>query len=240
MNKSQVVILAGGRGKRLDSITEKIPKPMVDVNNSPFLEILIKMLHRQGFSKFLILTGYLSNKIMEYFADGTKLGVSINYSTEIEFLGTAGGLKNAEKFLENEFLLINGDTFLEIDYDKYIKYSQKHSKLCSMICYNGKLYDGINYNLKLDKNYVLNYSKSLSDREFNAVDAGVYFMKKDIITKINKNIASLEEDVFPLLITEKQISGYISTEKFYDIGTVNKLNIFEKFISSKKAYNVSS
>ena len=98
MNKSQIVILAGGRGKRLDSITENIPKPMVNVNNSPFLEILIKMLHRQGFSKFLILTGYLSNKIIEYFADGTKLGVSINYSTEIEFLGTAGGLKNAEKF----------------------------------------------------------------------------------------------------------------------------------------------
>ena len=241
MDKYQVVILAGGRGKRLDSLTKDIPKSMISVNDSPFLENIISMLHAQAFTKFLILAGYLSEILIDYFGDGSELGVTIDYSIERTPLGTAGGLKNAEELLENEFLLINGDTFLEINYAEFVKFSQKHSKLCSMICYNGEPYDEIKYKLKLETNGLIsNYSKSSSNKEFNSVDAGAYFMKKDVLSTINKNNSSLEEVVFPLLIVEKQIVGFSSTNKFYDIGTVNRLNVFKKFISSKKAYNSSS
>jgi len=102
MDKYQVVILAGGRGKRLDSLTKDIPKSMISVNDSPFLENIISMLHAQGFTKFLILAGYLSEILIDYFGDGSELGVTIDYSIERTLLGTAGGLKNAEELLENQ------------------------------------------------------------------------------------------------------------------------------------------
>ena len=78
----QVVILAGGLGTRLRPITEKVPKPMVEVHNRPFLVYQIELFKKQGFTDFLILAGYLGEKIEAYFGDGSKFGVRIQYSFE--------------------------------------------------------------------------------------------------------------------------------------------------------------
>ena len=102
----QVVILAGGLGIRLRLLTQSLPKPMVLIKGKPFLEYQLEMLKKNGFEDFILCTGYLGEKIEEYFDNGEKMGIHIKYSKENTPLGTGGALKNAQKLLENEFVLI--------------------------------------------------------------------------------------------------------------------------------------
>ena len=238
MNNLQTAILVGGRGTRLKSLTDNLPKPMVSVQGRPFLEILLRLLQSKGLSKFLLLTGYLHTAISDYFGDGSKFGIHIEYSVEPEPLGTAGALRNAENLLEKEFLLLNGDTFSDIDYDAFIKSSKNRNNICSMLCYNGPLFDEVRYNLILGRNYaIIDYSKTSTDKRFNAVDAGLYFMRKDILSVIKNRVSSLEGEIFPFLISAKQLYGFTTQVMFYDIGTIDRLNGFNKMFLSKKTYN---
>lgn len=234
----QTVILVGGRGTRLNSLTDKLPKPMVPIQGIPFLEILLKLLQNKGLSRFLLLTGYLHNVIADHFGNGSKFGISIKYSVESELLGTAGALKNAENLLENEFLLMNGDTFSNIDYEKFIKSSKNRNSICSMLCYTGPVFDDVQYNLTLEENQVVKYSKTFTQDQFNAVDAGLYFIRKDLLSIIRNRISALEDEIFPLLITQKQLSGFSTQTKFYDIGTIERLAIFNTMFKSTKEYNL--
>ena len=108
---SQAIILAGGLGTRLGEITTKTPKPMVLVNKKPFLEFLVFNLKRHGITKIIFSTGYLSEKISDYFGDGSSYGLNFIYVDENEPLGTGGALKFASSFLDKEFLVLNGDSF---------------------------------------------------------------------------------------------------------------------------------
>lgn len=110
------VILAGGYGKRLRPITEKIPKNLIEIAGKPVIQRQIEWLSRQGINRFLVLTGYLSKKIMEFLGDGSKFGVEIKYSHEDRPLGTGGAIRNAWRYLseENEFILVNGDIITDL------------------------------------------------------------------------------------------------------------------------------
>lgn len=238
MNNLQTVILVGGRGTRLKSLTDNLPKPMVPVQGRPFLEILLRLLQRKGLSRFLLLTGYLHHMINDYFGNGSKFGIDIEYSVEPELLGTAGALKNAENLLENEFLLVNGDTFSDINYNEFAKSSRDKNNICSMLCYNGPLFNDVKYNLILEGNHVIKYSKTFTHDQFNAVDAGLYFMRKDILSIIRNKVSALEGEIFPLLISTKQLSGFAIQTRFYDIGTIERLDIFNAMFGSKKEYNL--
>src|SRR4029077_9597920 len=115
-NSMQVLILAGGLGTRMRPITETIPKPMITVAGKPFLQHQLELLRGAGIAKVLLLVAYLGEQIREYFGDGAKFGCKISYSFEPAPLGTGGALKNAEAQLQDDFVLVNGDTYLGIDY----------------------------------------------------------------------------------------------------------------------------
>ncbi|MFA4889338.1 MAG: nucleotidyltransferase family protein [Candidatus Omnitrophota bacterium] len=106
---TQAVILTGGEGRRLRPITETIPKSMIPIKGKPFLRYQLDLIKTFGINEVLILVGYLGEEIIKYFKDGKKFGLQIDYSFEKQLLGTAGALKNAEKKLNNYFLLLNGD-----------------------------------------------------------------------------------------------------------------------------------
>ena len=113
----QAVLLVGGLGTRLRPITESVPKPMVEVEGKPFLEYKIESLKKYGIKKFILCVGYLGHLVEEYFGDGKRFGVDIAYSYERdELLGTAGAVKNAENLVSGDFIVSNGDTFLDIDF----------------------------------------------------------------------------------------------------------------------------
>ena len=113
---TQALILAGGRGERLRPITDSVPKAMVPINNRPFLEYQIKKLREFGITNIVMSLGFLSGVIRDHFGDGSKFGVNIEYSVEERFLGTGGALKLAERYLDSSFFIMNGDTYLPINY----------------------------------------------------------------------------------------------------------------------------
>lgn len=109
------VLLAGGRGTRLQPFTISLPKPLMPVGDHPILEILIRQLKNAGVKKVIICVGYLESLIRSYFGDGSKLGVEIIYSSEDQPLGTAGPLKLIESHLNETFFFMNGDLFSDVD-----------------------------------------------------------------------------------------------------------------------------
>lgn len=225
----QVIILAGGKGTRLRPLTETIPKPMTKIKGVPFLEILLRMLKKKGISNAVLCVGYLSEIIEDYFKNEKMLDIDIKYSKERELLGTGGALMNAEKFLENEFIVINGDTFIDIDYAKLTKFSHQKGKLCTMCGYvhDQKNDDFVNNMLIDSKGNVTTYVKDKEMPELNCVDIGVYYFKKKALDFFgNKKPLSLEFDIFPKLIAKKEVAGFSTHEQFYDIGTLPRVKKF--------------
>jgi NDP-sugar pyrophosphorylase family protein len=219
----QVVILAGGLGTRLRPLTYKIPKAMVPIKGKPFLEHQLKILKNNGLNDILICIGYLGEEVKKYFGDGEKWGLNIEYSFEREPLDTGGAIKNAEDHLENEFLVLYGDTFLNINYKDLISYSRKKAKLGTIVVFKNKpkiFKNNIEVN---DKKEVIAYNKREEDKA-NCVDAGVEIFKKTVLELIPPNkVISLEKDIYPILIEKRELIAYLTDHRFYDIGTFEQL-----------------
>lgn len=226
----QVVILAGGIGTRLRPLTHKFPKPMVLIKGKPFLEYQLEMLNKNGFNDFILCTGYLGEKIEEYFGNGEKMGIHIKYSKEKEPLGTGGALKNAEKLLENKFVLIYGDSFLPMDYKFLIADFNKSKKLAMTVVFKNNPKMVLN-NIKVSKTgEVLNYDKK-DEGLSNYVEAGVHIFKKGVLIHVPENsFFSLEEELLPILIKKRELYAHITDKKFYDIGTFERLETFTKVV----------
>jgi len=226
----QAVILAGGLGTRLRPLTQKLPKPMVLIKEKPFLEYQLEMLKKNGFKDFILCTGYLGEKIEEYFDNGKKMGIHIKYSKENEPLGTGGALKNAQKLLENEFILIYGDSFLNMDYPLLIADFNESKKLAMTVVFKNNPKIVLN-NIEVSKTKeVLNYDKKNEGRS-NYVEAGVHVFKKDALNFVPENsVFSLEEELLPILIKKRELNAHITDKRFYDIGTFDRLKIFNQVI----------
>jgi len=221
----QIVILAGGLGTRLKPITNTIPKPMALVGNEPFLLFLLKNLKNKGLTKILLLVGYKSEIIKDFFKDGSQFGVDIEYSVEDMPLGTGGSLKNAETLLEKKFFLVNGDTFIDLNFDDFIKSAKaKKNSLIMVAAYEGPQNNEFKYNIGVNSDdKIFAYSKIQNNKDLNAVDAGVYYVDKKILKFIPKDKFSLEVQLFPKLIENDRIFAYKTKQKFYDIGTIQRL-----------------
>ena len=230
----QAVILAGGKGTRLRPLTYQIPKPMAPVAGKPFLEHLILYLKQFKINVIIICAGSLWDKITNYFNDGKKWQISIKYSIEKDkLLGTGGALKQAEDLLDNEFIILNGDTFLPINYYEIIDYFQAANCQAMITVYDNSKETLAPGNIALDNKLIIEYNRKEKLEHLKYIDAGVGFYQKSILNLIPSNrIVSLEEEIFPLLISKKQLIGYPINTKFYDIGTADKLNIFEKYLNN--------
>ena len=119
---SQAVLLCGGLGTRLRPLTDNLPKPMVIVNERPFLHHLLEQLAQQGITRFLLLTGYLSEKISNYFEDGSRYGWSIEYSVGPTEWDTGRRFWEARAKFDNQFLLLYSDNFVQFNLLKLIKF----------------------------------------------------------------------------------------------------------------------
>ena len=122
----KVIIMAGGKGTRISSVANDIPKPMIRINNKPILEYEIEMLREQGYTDILLIIGHLGHIIKDYFKDGSDWGVKISYFIEEEPLGTAGALYYLKKELTEDFFLLNGDVIMDLDLNRMKQYHQRH------------------------------------------------------------------------------------------------------------------
>ena len=229
----QAVILAGGLGTRLWPVTETIPKPMVPVANVPYLEHQLRLLTEQKIRDVVLLTGYLGEQIEAYFGDGRRLGLRISYSREPSPLGTGGALREARGKLAGEFLVIYGDSYLPI------RYADAYERLIAtgaeglVVAYDNRLGDtSVKNNIELDDDgYVSRYEKDSNDR-LSYVEAGVLAFRRSVLELMaGDGMVSLEKEIFPKLIARKKLAALVTTQRFYDIGTPDRLKAFEALLA---------
>ena len=152
----QAIILAGGLGTRLGPLTKETPKVMVPVNGKPFLLYLLQLLKSQEIKDIILSIGYLGQQVRDFFGSGESLGLRLRYNEEKEkLLGTGGALKQAQDLLDDYFLVINGDTYLPIDYRDVEKTYLKHNKKAIMVVYDNREDTGVKNNVALDNDLMV-------------------------------------------------------------------------------------
>ena len=138
--KMKVVLMAGGRGTRISELFPDIPKPLIPVDNIPVLEREIRSLRDQGFTDIILTIGYMAEKIQEYFGNGEKCGVKIEYFVEDKPLGNAGALFFLD--LKEDFLLLNADAVFDVDFNRMVEFHKRHGGLVTLFTHpNSHPYD---------------------------------------------------------------------------------------------------
>jgi D,D-heptose 1,7-bisphosphate phosphatase len=219
----QVVILVGGKGTRLGDLTASKPKPMVDVGGRPFLWFLIDQLSRHGFNDILLICGHFADQIFLEF-NGINIGVSkIVCIAEPVPMGTGGALKFATEFLDDEFLLLNGDTFFDINYLDLITFYVSNPWVCKIAL--RYLPDTSRYGtVLLEDSKIIAFSEK-THNSTGYINAGIYFFRKVVLNYIVELPCSLESDVLPLIAADGLIFGRYYDKYFIDIGIPEDYNL---------------
>jgi NDP-sugar pyrophosphorylase family protein len=213
-------LLVGGLGTRLQSVLPSTPKPLARVGNMPFLELLVLQLRSQGIRRIVMCTGHLASQIEQEFGDGRKWDVAIDYSQESQPLGTAGAVKLAEGYLKqaSDFLVMNGDSFLELDLRQFIQFHREHGGLVSMAV--RKVPDAARYGtVHMDTNHrVVGFSEKTGAAVPGVINGGVYGFNRAVLEQLPHGPASFEKDVFPRVL-ERGVYALEQHGMFIDIGT---------------------
>lgn len=227
----QALILVGGLGTRLRTIVNDRPKPMAIIHGKPFLEYQIEFLKKNGVNDIVLSTGYMGEKIEEYFHSGEKLGISIKYKKEKELLGTGGAIKNAKDLLNEQFFVLNGDSIFLIDINDMIKFHKENRSDATLALV--KVKDKSRYgNVQVDSKFQITGFIEKGNSGGDLVSGGVYYLEKSCFQWNNlPDKFSIENDFFPKLVVEKRVFGFVSNSFFIDIGTVEDHDKFGKHIA---------
>ena len=221
----KALILAGGRGKRLRPLTDKIPKSLIPINKKPLIQYTIKYLKKFGINEIIICSGYKSKQIQNFLKKKKNFGCKIEYSIEKNPLGTAGAIKNAIKNLSDEsFLVINGDIITNIDLKKILK------KPNTIAANELKTKFGT---MEIKNNRILKFNEK-TDVQNVWMNPGLYHLSTGIL-KILPRRGSLEAEIFPKLAKKKSLH----TVKFknvlwHSIDSFKDIELSSQEINSKK------
>lgn len=223
----QAVIMAGGKGTRLASVTKDIPKPMVPMAGKPLLEYQVENLKESGVTDIIMIVGYLGDVIRDHFGDGSRFGVSISYFVEETPLGTAGAFKYIQNQLEDDFILVFGDLFINVDFVRFMDWHKEHGGLITLFIHPNSHPHDSDILVTDDESRVTEWSRknTIRERDYrNLVNAGLYIVSRRALEKLpDEQKVDLEKQVIIPLIPEGCIYAYHSTEYVKDIGTPERL-----------------
>ena len=219
----KAIVLVGGQGSRLRPITYSVPKAMVPLRNRPFMGYMFDFLRAGGLSGAVLSLGYLPDPIKDYF-DGQDLdGFSIDYAVEDRPLGTAGGIKNAEGYLDGEpLVVVNGDVLSGANLGEAIEAHEASDALATIVLTSVE--DPTAYGLvEVDHDMIVRrfLEKPAADEvTTNLVNAGIYVMQPEVLAMIPAGReVSIEREIFPRLQSEGRLGAYVSSSYWRDIGT---------------------
>jgi mannose-1-phosphate guanylyltransferase len=219
----KAVVLVGGQGSRLRPITYSVPKAMVPLRNQPFMGYMIGFLRAGGLEGAVLSLGYLPDPIQEYFAEQDLNSFSIDYAVEDHPLGTAGGIKNTEKYLDGgPVVVVNGDVLSGLKLNEVIAKHESSDALATITLTSVE--DPTAYGLvEVDHDMLVHrfLEKPAADEvTTNLVNAGIYVLEPEVLRMIPAGQeVSIEREIFPHLQAEGRLRAYVSSSYWRDIGT---------------------
>lgn len=228
----QMVILAGGMATRLYPVTKTIPKAMLDINGEPFIAHQLRLIKKKGISDVLICAGYLGEQIKDYVKEGQTFNLNVQYSFDGEkLLGTAGALRKAVHYLADDFYIMYGDSYLDVDYeDIYRVYGESNKDGIMTIIENRNMWD--KSNVLYEEGKIVLYDKKQHNDKMHFVDYGLSILKNEEIRKLPENDISDLSEVFKKMVQEQRMAAYIETKRFYEIGSVAGIEETKQYIKT--------
>lgn len=220
----KVVIIAGGQGTRIASVNSEIPKAMIPVGGKPILEYEVELAKRYGHTSFIFIIGHLGHIIKEYFGDGKKWGVDIEYYHEEKPLGTAGALGYLRDKLTSDFFVMYGDTIVDIDMDAMLRFHRDRNADATLFVHpNDHPHDSDVVDIGSDGRvrhfFIKPHPEGLVCR--NMVNASLFIFSPKVLSMVETGVKShIEKDVLPrCLESGMRLYGYVSFEYIKDMGT---------------------
>ncbi len=237
---TQAVILSAGLGTRLRPLTDTVPKAMLPLSGKPLLQWHIERLKSYGVSEFFINLFHLPDVILDYFGDGSRFGVKINYFREPEIRGTAGGIKDFERKLRGDFFVCYGDVFNQIDFKKMTDYFYSKSGVIGMTVIGGTDHpeDSDLVEVADDLMFLKIYPKphQTMPLKYKAMNAAAFIFNERILKYIPANrYYEIDHQLLPdILLKGEKFYGYETSDYSKDIGTMERYRQVEEYISKNK------
>lgn len=233
----QAIIIAGGKGTRISSITTTIPKSLLPLNNKPLIDHSISYLIKNGFDNIIICCGHLGNKLKEYI-ERNNYSIPIKLSMESRSLGTAGPLHLIKNLLDDEFLVLFGDIYTTINLIKIFQF-HKHNKADATLVLHISDHPQDSTVVKIDKkNKLLSFidKPGKNWRKYgNLTKTSLYILEKSVINFIPKDKKVDFDDIFPKMQKSgKKLFGYVTKEYAKDIGTPQRYKKVQDYVTKNK------
>jgi D-glycero-D-manno-heptose 1,7-bisphosphate phosphatase len=223
--------MVGGRGKRIAEIAGNMPKPMIPFWNKPVLEYQLDCLKRYGLTDIIMVTGHLGSIIKDHFHDGTRFGCTVSYYHEEEPLGTAGALFRILPSLSEDFVLVNGDTIFDLDFNRLVKFHREKNAAATITVHpNSHPYDSALIIPDSSCRITAWFNKEDPRRYCkNLVNSGVHLLTKELLSLyLEKNTLSppdkidLDRDILKPLVPSGRLYAYKTPEYIKDMGTPDR------------------
>ena len=211
----QACILVGGRGTRLGALTRTTPKPLIEIgNNKAFLDIVVEQVARQGFDDIVLLAGYCGDLVRARY-DGRAVGSArIRVVVETEPLGTAGALAAARGLLAPRFLMVNGDTFFDIDLAALCPAADCDAMLALHHVADASRYGAV----VLEGDRVVSFREKTKAAGHALINGGIAVVRATLVDRVRALPCSMEAEIFPALAAERRLCGRACEGYFIDIG----------------------
>lgn len=225
----QAAILCGGRGSRLRPITDRMPKPMVPVNGIPFLEYLLVQLRDNGIREVILMTGYLGEQIEEYFGDGNSLRLRLRYSHGPVEWDTGRRLHEIKPWLNDCFMLLYADNFVQVSLKKLAKFHDERGKLLTFTVQAKS-----SGNIRLAKDGAVEvYDKTRSAENLGFVELGYMIASKKIFEYYGEIDVSFSE-IIAKLVSARLVAGMIIGDAYHSVSDPDRLKLTEEYLKPKK------
>ena len=228
------VILAGGMATRLYPVTRTIPKALIPVNGRPFIDHQLALLKEKGVMQVVLCIGNLGTHIEEFVGDGAQWGMKVQYSYDGDvLLGTGGAIKKAAEILPDAFMILYGDSYLDIDFEPIVQrfYADNFPVLMTVYRNQNSLYVS---NILLKNGRIVKYTKNDHDPAMEYIDYGLIVIRKEIFNPYPSYEPFDLSLVLSQLIDSGRVASYEVEQRFYEIGSVQGIKETENYIRNRK------
>lgn len=245
----KAVIMAGGKGTRISSISADVPKPMIKINDKPVLQYQIECLKEQGITDYILTVSHLKEVIMDYFGDGKSLGVNISYYVEENPMGNAGALFKIREDLSEDFLLVNGDAVFNIDLKRFVDFHKAKNADVTLFAHpNNHPYDSGLLVTDSDEKVIEWITKETPRNHYykNRVNAGIHIINPRVLDYIKKNLCDetgnmpqkvdLDRQILRPFVEMGNVYCYNSSEYVKDMGTPERYEQVTRDLQQGKVF----